>query len=141
MVFTMLTPVLLLVLWTLIMLVWMAYQRVPKLFAQARAGNMPSRRTQELTGLPPQTVWAADNYNHLHEQPTLFYALCVYSHLVGVADSINIGLALSYVGLRVVHSVIQCTKNNALMRFRVFALASVVLLVIALRNLLVLFIG
>ncbi len=138
---TMLTPVLLLVLWTLIILVWMSSQRLPTLFAQARAGNRPPKRTQEFTGLPNRAVWAADNYTHLCEQPVLFYALCIYSHLVGVADPINIGLAFGYMGLRVIHSIIQCSSNAILWRFRVFLLGTLILFIMAIRNVIVLFVG
>ena len=83
----------------------------------------------------------ADNYNHLHEQPTIFYALCLYSHLVGVTDMINVWLAWAYVGLRVVHSLIQATVNKVEIRFLVFVLASIVLLILAINAALILFGG
>jgi len=81
----------------------------------------------------------ADNYNHLHEQPTVFYALAVYSHLVGVADPLNVGLAWGYVALRIGHSLIQCTSNFVPVRFMVFALSSLTLMIITVRNVLALF--
>jgi hypothetical protein len=64
----------------------------------------------------------------------VFYALAIYSHLVGVIDPLNIGLAWGYVGLRIAHSLIQCTSNFVPVRFTVFALSSLVLMVIAVRN-------
>ena len=137
MMLNMLTPILALVIWTLIILVLMASRRLPVLFANAKKGIIPPKRTQELIGvknLPDKAVWAADNFTHLHEQPTIFYALCVYSHLVGVSDVINVGLAFGYVGLRVVHSIIQCSTNNLLWRFRVFMLSCAFLIAIAARN-------
>ena len=81
----------------------------------------------------------ADNYNHLHEQPVIFYALCVYTHLVGVWDGLNVGLAWAYVAIRIVHSLIQVTTNFVPLRFAVFNLGSLVLAIIALRNVLGLF--
>jgi hypothetical protein len=89
--------------------------------------------------IAPKAVWVADNYNHLHEQPTVFYALCIYSHLAGVADEINAGLAWSYVGIRVVHSLIQITTNFVPLRFVVFNIGSLVLMIIAGRNVAALF--
>jgi hypothetical protein len=53
----------------------------------------------------------ADNYNHLHEQPTLFYALALGAQLVGADDTVNVGLAWAYVAVRVVHSLVQASRN------------------------------
>ena len=89
--------------------------------------------------LPPNIQWIAHNYNHLHEQPVIFYALCVYTHLVGVWDGLNVGLAWAYVAIRIVHSLIQVTTNFVPLRFAVFNLGSLVLAIIALRNVLGLF--
>lgn len=134
MIVSMLTPVLVLIVWTLGILALLASRRLPVIFAGVRKGIIPPKRNQELAGQPDLAVWTSDNHTHLHEQPTLFYALCVYSHLVGVADTINIALAFGYVALRMIHSIIQCGSNNLLWRFRVFILSSLVLLLIALRN-------
>ncbi len=130
----MLTPVLCLVVWTLIITCWLAYTRLSEIFAALKKGVRPPKRTQELTGLSLKAVWASDNNSHLHEQPVLFYALCVYSYLVGVSNTLGISLAFLYVGLRVVHSIIQCTKNNLLWRFRTFLVSSAVLIALALIN-------
>ena len=75
----------------------------------------------------------ADNYNHLHEQPTVFFALAIYCHLAGAADELNILLAWIYVGLRVAHSLIQAVWNYVPLRFFIFAASSVVMMVIAAR--------
>jgi len=88
--------------------------------------------------LPTNVRVVAENYNHLHEQPTLFYALAIYSHLVGVADPINIYLAWGYVALRVAHSVAQIILKKVMIRFSLFALSSVLLIIMAVRNLLAL---
>jgi hypothetical protein len=105
------------------------------------AGIDPARvkRKGDLDALPVRVQQIADNYNHLHEQPTIFYALAVYTYLAGVADPLNIGLAWAYVGVRVVHSLIQCTTNFVPVRFMVFAVASLLLMVITVRNVLALF--
>ena len=132
-----LTPVLGLILWTFVMWFWMYATRIPALRA---AGLDPARikRKDDIEALPVSVKQIADNYNHLHEQPTLFYALAFYCHLVGVADPFNVVLAWGYVGLRIVHSLIQSTLNFVPLRFSVFALASIVLMVMAARNLLAL---
>lgn len=126
-------PVLALVLWTFVIWVWMYATRLP---AMRAAGIDPAKLKQkgELDVLPINVKQIADNYNHLHEQPTVFYALAIYSQLVGVDDPLNIGLAWGYVGLRIAHSLIQCTSNFVPLRFVVFASSTVVLMVIAARN-------
>lgn len=132
-----LTPVLMLVIWTLIIWVLLYARRIPAVQA-AKIDPDSAKHPGALDSLPSRVRAAADNYNHLHEQPTVFYALAVYSHLVGVADPLNIGLAWAYVGLRVVHSLVQVTVNKVMVRLAVFALSSLALMVIAGRNLLAL---
>ncbi|HEX4340712.1 MAG TPA: MAPEG family protein [Polyangiaceae bacterium] len=128
-----LTPILALIVWTFVMWVWMYATRIP---AMQAAGLDPKRvkRKDDIEALPVSVKQIADNYNHLHEQPTTFYALLVYSHLVGVADALNVNLAWAYVALRVVHSLVQSTRNFVPLRFGVFALGSLVLMVITARN-------
>lgn len=133
-----LTPILVLVSWTLVVWIWMYARRLPAM----SAANVEPQQAQHpgalASILPSEAQRVADNYNHLHEQPTIFYALIVYSHLAGVADPLNIGLAWAYVGLRIVHSLVQNTVNIVLVRFSLFALSTVALIVIAVRNLLAL---
>lgn len=127
------TPMLALICWTFVLWLWMYATRIPGMRA---AGIDPAKvkRKEDLDALPLRTKQIADNYNHLHEQPTVFYALVVYSQLVGVHDALNVWLAWVYVGVRVVHSIIQCTANFVPLRFFVFALGSLVLMAMTARN-------
>ena len=111
-------PVLALVGWTFVMWVWLYATRIPALRA-ARVDLVAISRTGAKLDLPPEVARVADNYNHLHEQPTLFYALA---------------LAWTYVALRVIHSLVQATRNVIMIRFYVFATASLVLLLLLLRT-------
>jgi hypothetical protein len=133
-----LTPVLALIVWTFVLWTWMYATRIP---AMRAAGLDPGkvRRKADLDVLPLKVQQIADNYNHLHEQPTVFYALAIYSHLAGTADSVNVTLAWSYVGIRIVHSLIQCTSNFVPVRFVVFVLMSLVLLTMTVRDVIALF--
>jgi hypothetical protein len=133
---TMMAPVLALIVWTFVMLFWLYATRIP---AMQAAGVDPAKiKGKEthhlLSGIPPKVGWVADNYNHLHEQPTVFYALCTYSFLVGVKDDLNIWLAWGYVGVRIVHSLVQAIGNFVPVRFVLFLTGSLVLLVITVRN-------
>jgi hypothetical protein len=129
----MLTPVLALIVWTLVVWVWMYATRIP---AMRHAGIQPqdARFPGSLDKLPDSTRQVADNYNHLMEQPTIFYALAFYVVLAGHTDALNMDIAWAYVGLRVLHSLIQGTINNVNLRFVVFALSTLMLMAIAARQ-------
>ena len=85
--------------------------------------------------LPEHTQWAAHNYNHLMEQPTIFYALMFYLQLSGSAlgDSFALKLAWTYVVLRILHSLVQITINKVILRFALFSLSTLILIVMAIR--------
>jgi hypothetical protein len=126
-------PVVALVLWTLIVQVWMYATRLP---AMRRAGiSLKGRRGGRPGGLDgvveDQAQWKAHNYNHLMEQPTIFYATALSLALIGAGNGVNLYLAWAYVGLRVLHSLVQATANVILYRFALFNLASLVLLALA----------
>ena len=131
----MLTPVLALVAWTLLIWIWMYILRIPAM-QDADIDPDDARHPGSLAGLPSSVKSVADNYNHLHEQPTVFYALAIYTHLVGNGGSTMVMLAWGYVGLRVVHSLVQNTVNKVMLRFSVFALSTLVLMGLTVMNLL-----
>ena len=125
-----LAPVVALVAWTLVMQVWMYAARIP---AMRRAGiSLKGRRGTRggaLEGaIADEANWKAHNYNHLMEQPTIFYAIALTLALLEFGGGINLYLAWGYVALRIVHSLIQATANVVLYRFVTFNLASFCLL-------------
>lgn len=132
-----LTPVLALVVLTLVVWIWMYLTRIP---AMQRAGLQPQevRFPAQLNVLPDGARQVADNYNHLLEQPTIFYALVFYIYLTSGQDQLYIWLAWAYVALRVVHTLIQCTINVVMLRFTVFSLSTLVLMAMAVRALMAL---
>ena len=128
-----LQPFIVLVLWSMVMWGWLYATRLPAM-VQARTKLDPDLpRDVMMGGLPPRVRWKADNYNHLMEQPTLFYATALTLALVGQGDGLNLVLAWAYVGLRVVHSLIQALINVIILRFAVFMAASVILVLLAIR--------
>ncbi len=132
-----LTPALALVCWTLIVWLWMYATRIPAM-QQAKINPQSAIHPGALSVLPASVRVVADNYNHLHEQPTIFYALVFYTHLAGAADTANIALAWTYVGLRVAHSLTQIIVRVVAVRFAVFAVGSLVLIAIAARDVMLL---
>jgi hypothetical protein len=128
-----LAPVVALVLWSFVMWAWLYATRIPAI-RKANVPMDPAMTSADLAAaLPPSVRWKADNYNHLMEQPTLFYAVALTLALAGQGDGVNAVVAWIYVAMRVVHSLVQATTNIIIVRFSVFMFASLVLLVLALR--------
>jgi hypothetical protein len=131
----MLLPILTLIAWTMIMWAWMYATRIPAMQA-AKIDPQDAAKPGSLDVLPLKVRQIADNYNHLHEQPTLFYALALVAHVGNLADGVSIWLAWGYVALRVLHSLVQATVNLVTLRFGVFALASLVLIALCAKTIL-----
>jgi hypothetical protein len=125
-----LKPVVALAAWTMVMWVWMYATRIPAMNAAKvdpdTLAHDPDASLDKL--LPRQVQWKAHNYNHLHEAPTVFYAMALVLAIVGQGDGLNAWLGWAYVGLRVVHSLVQATVNKVTVRFAIFAASSLVLM-------------
>jgi|TARA_R100000049_G_scaffold1803_1_gene4098 hypothetical protein len=126
-----LQPVVALMIWTMIMWVWMYATRIP---AMQKNPDIDANRLVGATGsslramLPERVNWKADNYNHLHEQPTVFYAVGIVLAIIGAGDGVPALLAWIYAGLRVIHTIVQVTANKVMVRFVLFAVSSIVLM-------------
>jgi hypothetical protein len=129
----MVAPVLALVAWTFVMWFWMYATRIPAM-RRARVDLEVLRRTGAKLDMPPDVSRVADNYNHLHEQPTIFYALALATQLAGAVDEVAVALAWAYVASRIVHSLVQATANVIAVRFAVFAVGSFVLMALLVRT-------
>jgi hypothetical protein len=132
---TILQPAAILVLWTLVMLGWMLLTRMPALRALGVTLDklVGTKGADADRSLPAKAQWKAHNYNHLMEQPTLFYATTGILALSGVSDAATVLLAWAYVAFRIAHSVWQATVNRVSVRFALFAASSAVLVILALR--------
>ncbi|MFD1611796.1 MAPEG family protein [Sphingomonas tabacisoli] len=128
-----LAPAAVLVLWTLVMLVWMAATRLPALkTAGIDMSKAVGGRGQDLEAVLPATVnWKSHNYAHLVEQPTLFYAVVGILAILGQVSQAAVMLAWTYVALRIAHSLVQATSNKIAIRFPLFVASSLVLLSLA----------
>ena len=128
-----LAPVTALLILSCIMWAWMYITRIP---AVRRAGmrldpDIP--KGVQMAELPARVRWKADNYNHLLEQPTLFYAVAFTLALLGAGEGLNLTLAWAYVVLRVAHSLHQALWNKIEIRFVLFLLSSLVLVALVVR--------
>lgn len=129
-----LAPAAVLIVWSLIMLTWLATTRLP---AIAKSGGLgaakPGGRGADLEGVLDDRInWKSHNYTHLMEQPTIFYATVVILAITG-AGAIDVVLAWAYVAIRIVHSLWQATVNRIPVRFTLFFIATACLLVLAIR--------
>lgn len=127
-----LQPVVVLLAWTMVMWVWMYATRIPAMLkAGIDAKGMVGSTGASLRAQLPDTVsWKADNYNHLHEAPTVFYAVAIVLAVIGHGDGMNATIAWAYTGLRIAHSIVQATINRVALRFALFALSSIALMVL-----------
>lgn len=130
-----LQPLVALALWTMVMWVWMYATRIPAMITAKidadRTARDPDYTLDRI--LEPEVKWKAQNYTHLHEAPTVFYAIALALALLGQGEGLNLWLGWAYVGLRVVHSLVQAIANKVTVRFAIFVLSSLVLFALILR--------
>lgn len=127
--------------WTMIVWIWMYATRIPamnaaKIDTKAMVGGT-GRNLDDV--LPSKVQWVAHNYNHLHEAPTVFYAVALALAMIGQGDGLNGTIAWLYVLLRIAHSLLQMSSNRVLTRFMLFALSSLCLMALCLHLLLAVF--
>lgn len=132
----MLAPAAVLVVWTIIILFWIIPARfgaVAKVEDKSTLPRQQGARGSDLEGvIPDRANWPAHNHTHLHEQPTLFYAVVVILTIIG-PGAVDVLLAWAYVGLRIIHSLWQILVNAVPVRFLLFLLSTIALLVLAIR--------
>jgi hypothetical protein len=128
-------PVVALAVWTMIMWIWMYVIRIPAM------QKIPGLNLNEMVGgvgadldkvMPSKPQWIAHNYNHLHEAPTVFYAVSIVLAMIEQGNGLNATIAWAYVFLRVAHSLVQVLWNRIIVRFAIFALSSFALMALVL---------
>ena len=130
----MLAPAAVLIAWSIVVLFWMAFTRLPAL---GKAGGLgaakPGGRGQDLEGgIPDKINWKSHNYAHLMEQPTIFYPTVIILAMMG-ANGLDVALAWAYVAIRILHSIWQATVNRIPVRFLMFLLSTLALICLAWR--------
>jgi hypothetical protein len=135
-----LKPVIALAVWSTIMWIWLYATRLPAM-ARAKIDGVKmvgttgrSLRDQLVAAGEERTSWVADNYNHLMEQPTVFYAVALALAMMGQGNGVNATIAWGYVGLRVAHSLVQVSVNRVVIRFSLFILSGLALAMLVLHG-------
>jgi hypothetical protein len=122
-----LQPVFVMGLLTTGMALWMAATRIPAMSKHQIAPQQADVTSKLHDLLPKETMRVSDNYNHLFEQPTLFYAVAISIAVLGHADALHVQCAWAYAILRIFHSIVQATINVVEIRFGLFVLSWTVL--------------
>lgn len=140
-----LQPVAVLAVWSLVMWLWLYATRLPAM-ARAKIDGTKmvgttgrSLRDDLVAKGEVRPSWVADNYNHLMEQPTVFYAVALVIALTGTGDGLNATLAWAYVAFRIAHSLVQATVNRVIVRFSLHALGTLPLIALTLHALMAVF--
>jgi hypothetical protein len=140
-----LKPVVALAAWSLVMWLWMYATRLPAM-SRARIDGTKmvgstggSLRNDLIASGEHKATWVADNYNHLHEQPTVFYAVALTLAMIGAGDGVNAMIAWGYVTLRIAHSLVQVLVNRVVVRFALFILSGLCLVALCLHAAMVVF--
>lgn len=118
----------------MVMFVWMYWTRLPAIKASGMRLDPLTPKGEQMSSLPASVRWKADNYNHLMEQPTLFYALALSLAVIEQGNGANLYIAWTYVALRVVHSLFQALVNKIELRFVLFLLSNVALTVLLINS-------
>ncbi len=134
-----LQPVFVVGLLTIVMAIWMVATRIPAMVRKRIDPQLAQTPSHLHSLLPPELMRISNNYNHLFEQPTLFYAVAISIALLGHVDAFNVGCAWVYAVLRIAHSLVQATIDLVTLRFGIFLLSWIVLATLTLREALVLF--
>ena len=115
--------------------IWMYAVNIP-IMNKMKIDNTTTKSQLEAQ-TPPAARWKRDNYNHLTEQPTQFYAIALTLAVArgGKIDDVDALLAWAYTGTRIVHSLVHVTENKIMLRFSLFAFSSCLLGIMTARRL------
>ncbi len=129
MVMSILQPVMAMVVLTLAVFFWMLITRIPAMMKN-RVHPQKGQDTRKLREHLPHAVnRVANNYNHLFEQPVVFYVICLSAALLQSVDSTLVICAWVYVAIRVAHSIVQGGFDIVVIRFYLFLASWAVLMV------------
>ena len=121
-----LAPVVALVAWSIVMFFWLAVARAPQLKGRKIPDGVRGADLERED--PGRRNWPAHNYQHLMEQPTIFYAIVFALIFMGFDQAINTYLAWGYVAFRIIHSIVQATINVVRIRVILFGLSTLCLI-------------
>lgn len=121
---------------TLVMALWMSVVRT-RAMREHGVSLQDAAHTATLTArLPSSATRLADNYKHLLETPTLFYAVVLAIVVGGIASPLYAGCAWAFLACRTLHSLVQATFNRVWIRASLYALSWIALAILIVRPIL-----
>lgn len=127
-------PVMALVGWTLSVLWLIPLRRIGAVRRRLLSGG--DFRYGESPNVPGDVSIPNRHYMNLLEMPLLFYVVCITLYVTQKVDVSVLVLAWAYVGFRILHSAVHLTYNHVIHRLFMFAMSSVVLILLWLKTLL-----
>lgn len=121
-------PVFALAAWTGLVLLLIPFVRIRAVRRREVRGS--DFRLGESAAVPDAVRIPNRNFMNLLEVPVLFYVVCLLIYVAVLSSPGAIWLAWTYVGLRVVHSVVHLTYNHVIHRLVLFAVSNGVLAVL-----------
>ena len=118
-------PMMALMGWTLSVLLLIPYRRFRAVFAGSV--SVDDFKLGESIRVPGDVSIPNRNYMNLLEVPILFYVVCLTGFMVQKTDAMMLVIAWSYVGARVIHSLIHLSYNKVTHRLIAFATSNVIL--------------
>jgi len=106
-------------------LVWIRMY-VVRLGGMARHG-VKAEEMKDKEKLPQSIATSGDNFNNIMQLPTLFYVAAIFLYLADQVTVLQVGLAWTFVALRVVHSIIHSTYNRIIHRFLAYVSGAICL--------------
>ena len=121
-----LLPVFVQVALTFALLFWMAFART----GSVRRGETKIRDIAlGQLAWPEQPTKVSNCFNSQFQLPLLFYVLVILAWITKQADLLFVAMAWIFVIVRLAHAYIHTTSNHVPTRFNVFAVGTIVLLV------------
>lgn len=131
---TMLQPAAALMCWTFVIWFRLYFVRL-RTMRQKRIHpqKMATRQARNALVISDRELQTSDNFQNLFELPVIFYAACLMAYLLQDVSDLSLMLAWSFVGMRIVHSVIHVTYNRVTHRSFAYLIGGLLLLALVLR--------
>jgi hypothetical protein len=78
---------------------------------------------------PAYAAQGGNSYNNQFQLPVLFYVLVILAYIFKKADLLFVIMSWIFVVSRILHAYVHATSNNMRMRFTIFVVGAVVLMI------------
>jgi hypothetical protein len=118
---------------TFVVWVYMYVRRIHFITTSRLSGRELQRPAALVATAPMGVTTPADNLRNLFEIPVIFYAFLLYLFSMRQVDAVYLAGAWIFVAFRALHSAMHCTLNIVMVRFVLYAVATLTLWLMILR--------